>query len=90
MRPRNPKGDNMVKPVTSLKTAEKDEKPKPHAIRYPWAELFNNERFVLERGKHFYGMPHGMVSTVRQAAKRHKVRVSIDVTDTNLIVRVTK
>ena len=72
----------MVKPISSIMEKEvsnKDEKPKAHGVRYPWSDLFKLQTFILTRGVHFDGLPHGMSRTVQQAAKRHNKRVSVSV-----------
>ena len=57
-----------------------------HGVRYPWAEWFARGSFVLIRGTHFEGRPHGMYVTVRTAAKRFGVKVACEILDDGLVV----
>lgn len=64
---------------------------KPHGVRYPWAEWFDKARtkpLTLLRGIDFIGQPHGMVMTVRQAAKRHGLLVRVTVDGEKVTVQV--
>lgn len=56
---------------------------RPHGTRYPWGKWFKRESMLLIRGIDFEGMPHGMVQTIRQAAARYKVQVSLALGDLN-------
>lgn len=58
-------------------------KPLAHGVRYPWNEWFSKRRVVLRRGVHFHGLVHGMAATIRQAATRLGVGVSIEVDKDN-------
>lgn len=60
----------------------------PRETRYPWREWFATKAFVLVRGKHFHGQPHGVAETARQAARRLGVSVSINIDDDRLTIRV--
>ncbi len=57
--------------------------------RYPWEEWFAKERFVLHRGLQFPEsvQPHGMAQTIRNAAARHGLGVSISIFDRGLYVQ---
>ena len=83
----------MVKPVISTHAkvedpSEEKELPKPHGIRYKWIDYFNKGKFTLRYGVDFKGAPHGLASTIRQAARRLKKKVSIMVTTESVSVTV--
>lgn len=56
------------------------EKPdgKRHAATYPWERWFRKKQFTLMHGQHFQCTLSGMTINIRQAARRHGVRVRIE------------
>lgn len=61
---------------------------KPKGKRYPWSLWFSKDLFTLRRGKHFECQAHGMMQTIRQAAKRAGIKVSVQVADSSIRVQV--
>lgn len=59
-----------------------------HGVRYPWGEWFDRGCFTLRRGVDFAGSIPGMISTIRTAAKRHGLRVSVSAPGDVVTVRV--
>lgn len=53
---------------------------KKYGVRYPWKKWFAQGCFIIERGKDFDGLPHGMIQTARSAAKRAGLKLSIRIT----------
>ena len=61
---------------------------KAHGVRYPWGEWFGRGCFTLRRGVDFAGSIPGMISTIRVAARRHGLRVSVSAPGDVVMVRV--
>lgn len=54
-------------------------KVKPHGARYPWDEWLKpgSRDVVIVRGEDYRGRSHGMASTIRQAARKRGLSVSL-------------
>jgi hypothetical protein len=63
---------------------------KRHAAVYPWEEWFAGRQFVLRHGQDFHCSLSGMTTNIRQAARRHGVRVRVDQGWDHLTVTVKK
>lgn len=50
---------------------------KPHAAVYPWERWFRRKQVTLRHGRDFHCTIGGMIINIRQAAKRHGLRVAI-------------
>lgn len=63
---------------------------KKHGNRYPWTEWFKQDEFTIRRYVNYYCRTDSMAQTVRAAARRHNLLVSISYTpnDRGLVVRV--
>lgn len=61
---------------------------KPHGVRYPWHLWFANRRITLQKGRDFWGLPHGFARTAQQAAARmgHRISTQIDEQSVTLVV----
>jgi hypothetical protein len=62
-----------------LPKTKEGEAPKKFGQRYPWAEWFSKDYFVLKQGTHFLDRPYTMAQQIRNAAgpKRFNLRVSV-------------
>lgn len=58
-----------------------------HGVRYPWEDWLKiGKTKLLVKGKDYHGLSHGMAVTIRQAAKRKGLRVSLRVTESDVTV----
>ena len=56
------------------------ERRKPHGTRYPWESWFKRGKATtLRKGRDYAGTTYGMVSTVKQAAKRYGYEVELTI-----------
>ena len=65
----------------------KNNPPKAHGVRYPWDKWFKiRGRTFLARGKDYTSTSHGMIQTIRAAARRRGIRVRLAVTDAGIVI----
>lgn len=62
----------------------------PIVKNHPWVKWFSRSAFTLTKGKEFEGQVHSMISQVRSAAKKQRLKVSIRVIDETINVTVKR
>lgn len=73
--------------------ANMSRKSKPNGARYPWAVWFDQasrEPLTLKQGEHYNSVDSGFMGTIRQAARRMGVSVSVNVHSGYVVLTVKK
>lgn len=55
---------------------------------YPWEQWFSKDRTVILRGVHYRCSQSTMVQTIRNNATQRGIKVSVDDTNTEIIIEV--
>ena len=77
-----------ITPKTKTKRKREAKSGNRWGAYYPWEEWFNKASIELIQGKDFHCTLPGMTVNVRQAARRHGIKVRIDQLPDRLAVTI--
>lgn len=60
----------------------------PAESKYPWDDWLSSPTVSLKKRLHFHCQIHGMAQQIRNAARKRGLRVSLEIADPHIHVRV--